>query len=231
MRSSAAVASAPSVVKVDGRASDIKKETKSEKIDRKQSKAKDTGKGMDKDADVGMGIVPPGPAALPRRRRRRGRALRAGAPPFVPGAEFDDSWADGVVAATPALSGVLLPREVVVPPLDADAAVRGRRPLIARRSGSRSPRRSSPGAASPPPAAAAAPPVLALLEGRVATIQGLVSRPELERVIVDLKKFDASAGRWICSTKGGEQLRILPDKLQPIAESGQQFMRLRFGAD
>ena len=176
----------------------------------------------------------PAPVALPRRRRRqrRGRA-GVGTAPAGPasgsaGMEFDDSRADRVVAAPSSLA-VVHPQGVA-PPVDGDAAVRGRRPLVARRSGSRSPRRASPSgaASSAASAAAASPPVL--LAGRVATIQGLVSRPELDHVLVDLKKFDASAGRWICSTQGGEQLRILPEKLKPIEETHQKFSRLRYEA-
>lgn len=227
MRSSVAIASAPPSVKADLGASDNVKAKKSEKKGMSKDNGKETGKGKVKDSDVGMGVAPPGPGALPR-RRRRGRVLRAAAPPFVPSTELNDEWADGVVAAPLAQSGVLPPREEVVPPHDGDVAVRGRRPLIARRSGSRSPRRSSPRDASPTPCAAAAPLPLVLLEGRVATIVGLVSRPELDGALVVLKEFVASAGRWICTLSGGEQLRILPVKLVPIAETGQKFMMLRF---
>ena len=120
--------------------------------------------------------------------------------------------------AAPSSVAVVHPQGVV-PPVESDAAVRGRRPLVARRSGSRSPRRASPKGAGSAAAAAAAAPPPALLVGRVAIIQGLVSRPELDHALVDLKKFDSSAGRWICSTQGGEQLRILPEKLKPIEET------------
>ena len=34
--------------------------------------------------------------------------------------------------------------------------------------------------------------------------------------------------KWICHVKGGEKVRILPDKLAPIPESGQKFSRLRY---
>ena len=76
-----------------------------------------------------------------------------------------------------------------------------------------------PRAVEPSAAAASAPPLLA---GRVATIIGLVSRPELVQ--------DKTSGRWICRVKGGEQLRLLPVRLVPIAETGQQFSRLRYDA-
>ena len=182
------------------------------------------GKGTGKDSDEGMGVTPTGPRAQPR-RRRRGRAPVAAAAPVVP--EFDDSWADGVHVAPPAQALAL--------PLD-DAAVRGRRPLVARHSSSRSPRRLSPVGPAPAVADAAEPLPLedaeplspALLAGQVATIKGLLSRPDLEDVLVVLDEQDVLSGRWICHVKGGEKVRILPDKLAPIPESGQKFSRLRY---
>lgn len=186
----------------------------------KDKDQKDLGKGKGKDSDVGMGIVPPQPVAQPR-RRRRGRARAAVAPAAVP--EFVGSGAGGVVVApqplllaiplraAPAAVGAVAGVEVV-PPLD-EVAARGRRPLVARRSGTRSPRRS---------------PSPALLAGRVAFIKGLVSRPELESVLVVLDELDVISGRWICRVKGGEQVRILPEKLLPISESGQKFSKLRY---
>jgi hypothetical protein len=182
---------------------------------------KDTDKDKGKDSDVGMGVTPPEPGAQPR-RRRRGRARGAAAHPAVD-LEFDDRWADGVVAAPLGLPGD------VVPPHD-EVTVQGRRPLIARRSGSRTPPRNispRPRAVEPSAAAASAPPLLA---GRVATIIGLVSRPELDNVLVVLDVQDKTSGRWICRVKGGEQLRLLPVRLVPIAETGQQFSRLRYDA-
>ena len=79
------------------------------------------------------------------------------------------------------------------------------------------------------PAAAAAAAAPSLLAGRVATIKGLVSRPELEGFLVVLDAQDAATNRWICHTRGGEQLRILPEKLVPIPEEGQKFKKLRLG--
>ena len=81
---------------------------------------------------------------------------------------------------------------------------------------------------APVSAAAAERLPLALLAGHVATIKGLVSRPELEGVLVDLDVQDKASGRWICHVKGGEKLRILPEKLVPIAEDGQKLSRLRY---
>ena len=81
---------------------------------------------------------------------------------------------------------------------------------------------------APVAAAAAERLPLALLAGHVATIKGLVSRPELENVLVVLDVQDEFSSRWICHVKGGEKLRILPEKLVPIAEDGQKLSRLRF---
>ena len=64
-----------------------------------------------------------------------------------------------------------------------------------------------------------------MLAGRIATIQGVVSRPGMDQKLVELKEFEASAGRWVCRIKGGEQLRIRPEKLVPTAETGQKFLR------
>ena len=191
---------------------------------------KDTSKGKGKDSDEGMGVAPAEPGAQPR-RRRRGRAAAA-TPAVDP--EFDDSWADGASAAPPArllaLSLSAAAGDEVVPPLEG-AAVRGRRELVATHSGPRSPRRKSARPVDAAAAAAAAEPLpLALLAGRVATVKGLVSRPDLENVLVVLDVQDMTSGRWICRTKGGEQLRILPKKLTPIAETGQKFLRLRYDA-
>ena len=47
-------------------------------------------------------------------------------------------------------------------------------------------------------------------------------------VVLDVQ--DMTSGRWICRTKGGEQLRIFPEKLVPLAETGQKFSRLRYDA-
>ena len=202
----------------------------------KRKDQKDTDKDKGKDSDAGMGISPPEPGAQPR-RRRRGRARGvAAAHPAVD--LVDDSWADGVAAAPPAFRPGLPLGEApavvgaaalgeVVPPHDVVAA--RKRPLIARRSGSPSPPRkvSLSTEARVPSAAAAAP---ALLAGRVAAIGVLVSRPELENVLVVLDVQDMSTRRWSCSLKGGEVVRILPEKLVPIAETGQKFSRLRYDA-
>ena len=58
----------------------------------------------------------------------------------------------------------------------------------------------------------------ALLVGNVATIKGLVSRPELDGVPVLLESLDSTSGRWICLVKGGEKMNILPQKLVPVFE-------------
>ena len=199
MRSAAAVASAAHAPdgKVDEGASKLEKEKKFEKAKGEKGNTKDLSKDKGTDDDDGM-CVPPGPAQ-PRRRRRRDRALRAVAPPFVPAAladaELDDAWADEV-----AVSSSLAVSSWVVPPFIGPAADAARRPLIARRSSSRSPRRPSPERSSD--AVDAAPVASALLQGRVATVEGLVSRPELDQGLVHLKEFDAKAGRWVCQLAG-----------------------------
>ena len=81
---------------------------------------------------------------------------------------------------------------------------------------------------TPVAAAAVARVPLTLLAGHVATIKGLVSRPELEDVLVVLEAQDMDSGRWLCHVKGSEKLRILPEKLVPIAAVGQRFSRLRY---
>ena len=190
----------------------------------KDKKHSGKGKCKGKDSDEGIGVAPKEPGAQPRRRRRGRAPVVAVAPVVVP--EFDDSWADEVCVAPPAQLVALPLRaaagDEVGPPLG-DVALRGRRPLVARRSGTRSPRRSSPLLA-----AVAEPLPLALLAGHVAIIKGLVSRPELEGVLVVLDVLDKNSGRWICYVNGGEKLRILLEKLVPIAEDSQKFSRLRY---
>ena len=164
--------------------------------------------------------------AQPRRpKRQRGRALRADVAPFEPVAELDDdSWADGAVAFGPAAAPAGWPPLAALP--GTAPADPGRLPLVPRRA-SRSPRRASP-SSSAPPAADAATPKLALLAGRVAAIGVLESRPELLNTLVELSEFDQKSGRWLCLLKGGDCLRILPNKLKPLAESAQKFTRLRY---
>ena len=176
---------------------------------------KDKGKVEGKDANVVMGG-----GATRRRRGRRKKpaccdtsssapvALVASASAAHDSDEFDDAWAD-----TPMQSPPLVAATMIAMP---------RRAECARHSSSRSPRRSSPAGATGATAQ--------LVAGRVAHIQGLKSRPELEGCLIELKSFDADAGRWICTRSGAEQLRIVPDKLQPIEESHQVFQRLRFSA-
>jgi len=69
---------------------------------------------------------------------------------------------------------------------------------------------------------------VALLVGHVATIKGLVSRPELDGVPVLLEAMDFTTGRWICRVNGGETLRILPEKLVPVPLQDQEMLRLRY---
>ena len=201
----------------------------------KDNDKKDIGKRMDKDSDVNMVAKPGEPGAQPRRRRRR-RRRRGRAPTgvvaFDPG--FDDSWADGIHIPAPA-QAIALPLSAVAgveesPILD-DADVRRRRPLVARRS------RTPPGTVSeasmssgskPAAAIASGTSIVALPVGHVATIKGLVSRPELDGILVLLEAMDFTSGRWICRVNGGETLRILPEKLVPVPLQDQEMLRLRF---
>ena len=169
-----------------------------------------------------------------QRRRPRRRRAPAAAPPGSPDADFDDSWADGVVAFGPApapLGAPLLALPALPAPATAEATPQPRSPPPASRTGSRSPRRLSAQAARPAPEtdASAAPPP-ALLAGCLATLQRLVKRPDLERTLVELSRFDASVDRWVCLTSRGEQLCIRPSNLLPVPENGQRFQRLRFAS-
>ncbi len=139
-------------------------------------------------------------ATKSQRRRQRRRAARCAS--ASPVAELDDAWADGVSIAPG--------RRAPSPP----------RPRS--RSGSRSPRRDE---AAPAVVAAGA---AGLVAGRVATVQGVVSRPDLVGAVVLLLSFDAGSGRWVARTAGGERLRLLPGRLAVIPENEQTFTRLRF---
>jgi hypothetical protein len=183
-----------------------------EKNGSKMSMDKDKGKVEGKDENV---VMDSGATRRRRRRRRKPTCGSALSGPLAPEAsatddaiEFDDAWAD-----TPMQS----------PPLvEVTSVAKPRRTLRARGSGSRSPRRSSPGEATDASTK--------LVAGRLALIQGLKSRPELDDCLTELKSYDAAAGRWTCLMSDAEQLRIVPDKLLPIEESHQVFQRLRYNA-
>jgi hypothetical protein len=138
---------------------------------------------------------------------------------FMP-PEFDDEWADSAVIHGPAPAPAL-------PPAGLRDAVRDRPPraLVARRSGTRSPRRD--GQQQPESCVAAVSP---LVVGRVASIKHLDARPDLDGVYVDLVEFDAAAGRWVCVTRSKERLRIKADKLQGFALGFQALARQKFDA-
>ena len=140
-------------------------------------------------------------ATKSQRRRQRRRAARGASAPPVVEAELDDAWADGVSA----------PGRPAPPP-----------PRPRSRSGSRSPRRDE---VAPAVAAAGA---VGLAAGRVATVQGVVSRPDLVGALVLLLAFDEASGRWVARTVGGERLRLLPGRLAVIPGSDQASARLRF---
>ena len=67
-----------------------------------------------------------------------------------------------------------------------------------------------------------------LLVGHVATIKGLVSRPELDGILVLLEAMDFASGPWICRVKGGDTLRILPEKLVLVPVQDQGMAKLRY---
>ncbi len=140
-------------------------------------------------------------ATKSQRRRQRRRAARGASAPPVGEAELDDAWADGVST----------PGRPAPPP-----------PRPRSRSGSRSPRRDE---VAPAVAAAGA---VGLAAGRVATVQGVVSRPDLVGALVLLLAFDEASGRWVARTVGGERLRLLPGRLAVIPGSDQASARLRF---
>ena len=212
MRSVTAIASAPAAAPTKATPGP----STEKKFMSKNGMTKDKDKGKDRDS-MDVDVARP---AQPRRRRRK-QALRADAPTSVPPSELNDEWADEV--ASKSAQGIV----PAVPPLY-DLPVAGvRRPLVARLSSSRSPRRSSP-APTATTATAAAPG--SLRAGCIALIEGLVSRPELDQSLVELTRLDANASRWVCRSKGGEQLRITPDKLKVILEDHQCFQRLRYEA-
>ena len=67
-----------------------------------------------------------------------------------------------------------------------------------------------------------------MLRKILATIVKLVARPEFDGAFVQLVEVDAKTGCWVCVLRRGEQLRIVPEKLVQISESGQTFMKLRY---
>jgi hypothetical protein len=185
-----------------GRLVPEKKEKKLEKDEKKlvNSKKKERsgkGKGKGKDThDELMEVSLPGSPSV-----AAVTPLRAEAAAFVrmiEPAELDDAWADGGVPFGPANR----------PP----------RALVARRSGSRSPR----------PVAHADPVISSLMAGQYAAIKNLVKRPELERQFVRLIEYDSVACRWICALCTGERLRITPEKLQGINAAAQNDAKQQF---
>ena len=98
--------------------------------------------------------------------------------------------------------------------------------LVARRSGSRSPRGEDL-LIQPGPSAEGASPLSA---GHIAAIVGLESRPELAGAHVVLVEFDPAAGRWVCRTKSKEKMRIKPERLQSLNPVFQKFAQRKFEA-
>jgi hypothetical protein len=154
------------------------------------------------------------------------RSLSSAAATFVPmQTGLDDEWADSlpqVFGPAPAPVGYASS----LPGNASSSGPPGPRMLVARRSGSRSPRGEDL-LIQPSPSADGASPLLA---GHIAAIVGLESRPELAGAHVVLVEFDPAASRWICQTKSKEKLRIKPEKLQSFTPGLQKFAQRKFEA-
>ena len=143
--------------------------------------------------------------------------LQASALPFIPVEhdEFNDGWADGVGTA------------VALPAAGHDGCEgppdRPGRVLVARRSGSRSPRRADE---LQQPDSGVSP----LVAGDIATIKTLVKRPDFDQQLVRLVEFDVAAGRWLCVLRSKERLRITPDNLQSLHPAFQDLAKQKFKA-
>ena len=190
-----------------------KVEMKEKKMKRRKKKfgkgaSNDEGKGKvdtlitDELADVRGGLVAP---------------LQASALPFIPVEhdEFNDGWADGVGTA------------VALPAAGHDGCEgppdRPGRVLVARRSGSRSPRRADE---LQQPDSGVSP----LVAGDIASIKTLVKRPDLDQQLVRLVELDVAAGRWLCVLRSKERLRITPDNLQSLHPAFQDLAKQKFKA-
>ena len=153
-------------------------------------------------------------------------ALSSAAATFVPlQTGLDDEWADSlpqVFGPAPAPVGYASS----LPESASSSGPPGPRMLVARRSGSRSPRGEDL-LIQPSPSAEGASPLLA---GHIAAIVGLESRPELAGAHVVLVEFDPATSRWICRTKSKEKLRIKPEKLQSFTPGLQKFAQRKFEA-
>ena len=56
-----------------------------------------------------------------------------------------------------------------------------------------------------------------------AYVRGLVNRPELNDEILQLARFDAQAGRWVCTAGDGEQLRLRLNNLVPVSDDNDDL--------
>jgi hypothetical protein len=143
--------------------------------------------------------------------------LQASALPFIPVEhdEFNDGWADGVGTA------------VALPAAGHDGCEgppdRPGRVLVARRSGSRSPRRADE---LQQPDSGVSP----LVAGDIASIKTLVKRPDFDQQLVRLVELDVAAGRWLCVLRSKERLRITPDNLQSVHPAFQDLAEQKFKA-
>ena len=187
--------------------------------------AKDKGKGKGKNEE-GMKDVDKAPPPGQSRRRRRARPRGAAA------VDFDDSWADAAVAP-PALAAPPAAHAPPPPPPPPPVVARAARSL-SQGEDDEDPQPALKQARGPPPTRAAPPRSLELeesecflLEGHVACVRGLVSRPDLAGAPVTLVGFDSVAERWICKTQADEQLRIIPGNLTPVEELIYPFWKAR----
>ena len=195
----------------------------------KLAKKKRTKKGKDKGFDAKMELDIAGGEAN-RRLPQLAMPTHSGAPggpaallsaspavfgPWPEPAGFDDGWADGLPTVRPA-----------EPPAAVDGATR--RPLLPRRSGSRSPRReddttvpsSSPSASTP------APSPVALVVGHIAAVCGLTSRPELNGLKCRLIEF--SDDLWLCDVGRPGRVRLRTTKLAGLHAQFQGLAEEQF---
>ena len=137
--------------------------------------------------------------------------------------EIDDEWA----GSAPIIGPMPCPGDpaCVLPGATSDIGRWRPRVLVARRSGSRSPR----GVDYRQPASISAE-ASPLVKGHIASIVGLETRPDLSSTFVLLVEWDAGACRWVCRTTTNEQVRIKPEKLQSLNAAHQVSARQKFDA-
>ena len=187
-----------------------------EKEKKRKRRKKNSGKGASNDEGKGKADTLM-TGAMADMRGGRVAPLQASALHFIPVEhdEFNDGWADGVGTA------------VALPAAGLDGCEgppdRPSRVLVARRSGSRSPRRADE---LQQPDSGVSP----LVAGDIATIKTLVKRPDFDQQLVRLVELDVAAGRWLCVLRSKERLRITPDNLQSLNPGFQDLAKPKFKA-